>query len=122
MEQVMDGEPLTAPYEEPVTPFSHGWVGQLSEYQNRGAALGYSYRNTVQPLVEERKVKLLQVDGVDPGDDEIRAGTYPYTQEICAVTANTEHPETGRFIEWILSEEGQELVKKSGFTPIRKMD
>lgn len=120
MERIMEGTALTAPPTEPVSEFSNGIVRELSEYRNERNALGYSYRNTVQPYVDERKVKLLMVEGVSPGDSEIRSGKYPYTVEICAVTAGTEHPDAKRFIDWMLSDEGQQLVKKSGFTPIRE--
>ncbi len=122
MERIMDGTALAAPPTEPVTESSNGIVRELSEYRNERNALGYSYRNTVQPFADERKVKLLAVGGVSPGDKEIRSGEYPYTAEICAVTAGTEHADAERFIVWMLTDEGQQLVKKSGFTPIREVE
>ncbi|WP_052461866.1 PstS family phosphate ABC transporter substrate-binding protein [Sporosarcina koreensis] len=123
MERIMDGTPFAHPPTEPVSEFSSGGiVRELAEYRNSRGAIGYSYRNTAQPLAEKGNVKLLEVDGIPPGTKEIQSGAYPYIQTIYAVTAGSDNPNTGKLIEWILSDERQRLVAQSGFTPIRQTD
>jgi len=34
------------------------------------------------------------------------------------VTAGTDNPNAGAFIEWILSPQGRELTEKTGYTPV----
>ncbi|MED4587080.1 hypothetical protein P9578_30580 [Brevibacillus choshinensis] len=43
---------------------------------------------------------------------------YPFAAEFYAVTAGSANPNVSRFIEWILSEQGQFLVEKTGDTKI----
>lgn len=59
------------------------------------------------------------MDGVYPDKESIRSGTYPITAEFYVITAGTNNPNAQAFIDWILSDEGQELVEKTGYVPIK---
>lgn len=39
--------------------------------------------------------------------------------EFYAITTNTENPNVEKFIDWILSPQGQALVEKTGYVPIK---
>lgn len=57
-------------------------------------------------------------DGVEANYDDIRSGKYPFAKEFYAVTRDNETRETRELIEWIRSEQGKELIRKSGFVPV----
>jgi phosphate transport system substrate-binding protein len=63
-------------------------------------------------------VKALSIDGIPPSRETIRSGVYPFTQTVYAVTAGTGGENTRKFIAWISSAQGQELVEKTGYIPI----
>ena len=57
-------------------------------------------------------------DGVEANYDDIRSGKYPFAKVFYAVTRDNETRETRAVIEWIRSEQGKELIRKSGFVPV----
>ena len=61
----------------------------------------------------------MELNGVAPTRENVANRTYPYASEFYAVTAGTETPNAEAFIEWILSEQGQELIEKTGYTPLK---
>jgi phosphate transport system substrate-binding protein len=64
-------------------------------------------------------VKALAVDGVAPTRQTIQNKRYPFVQTVYAITTGNESENTKKFIEWILSAQGQELVVKTGYTPVK---
>ena len=95
------------------TPTSHGLFAFL------GASVGFSFRYYVDGIVKAEGVKLLKVDGVYPGKEEIRAGTYPLTGEFYAVYRKGEpNPNVRKVIDFVLSPEGQRIVEESGYVPV----
>ncbi|MGN7410714.1 substrate-binding domain-containing protein [Sporosarcina sp. SAFN-010] len=120
LEQFMDGTPLTKPATEDEFRDGYGNVQQRAEYRNYKNAIGFSHRFTTLELVEKHKIKLLNIDGVAPTNDSIRSGEYPLVREFYVVTAGTDNPKVQQFIDWIVSEEGQQLIEKSGYVSLRK--
>ena len=68
-------------------------------------------------MVSDDKIKLLKLDGIAPTRENVANRTYPYASEFYAVTAGTDNPNAEIFIEWMLSEQGQYLIEKTGYTP-----
>ena len=84
-----------------------------------GASIGYSFRFYLQDVVGNGGVKMLAVNGVEPDIDNIRSGVYPLVSEFyVAYRADNTNPAVKELIDWILSEEGQELIEKSGYVPV----
>lgn len=84
-----------------------------------GASIGFSFRYYTIGILQNTDVKLLAVNGVYPDEDNIRSGAYPITVEFYAVTrANDDNPNTKAMLNWILSEEGQQLIEQSGYVGI----
>jgi phosphate transport system substrate-binding protein len=54
-----------------------------------------------------------------PSRETIQSNEYPFSGTFYAITTGNETENTRRFIEWILSEEGQYLVERTGYIPIR---
>ncbi|MGG0643164.1 substrate-binding domain-containing protein [Sporosarcina gallistercoris] len=120
LEQFMDGTPLMKPATEDEFEDGYGIVQQRAEYRNYKNAFGFSHRFTTLELVEKHKIKLLNIDGVAPTNDSIRSGEYPLVREFYAVTAGTDNPNVQQFIDWMVSEEGQRLLEKSGYVSLRE--
>ncbi len=91
----------------------------LAEYKNYKSAIGYSFLFYTEEMVRNDKIRLLAVDGVIPTRESIQDGTYPLANDFYAITLGNESPHTKALIGWILSDQGQELVAKTGYTPIR---
>lgn len=85
-----------------------------------GRSIGFSFRYYVEDVVEKGNVKMLSVDGVYPSKENIINGSYPIVSNFYAVyDKNNSDPNIDKFIEWALSEEGQEIVEKTGYVPCR---
>ncbi|HIU57725.1 MAG TPA: hypothetical protein IAA61_07960 [Candidatus Ornithomonoglobus merdipullorum] len=64
---------------------------------------------------------MIAVDGAEPTAENIRNGSYPIVTPIYAVTyAENTNENTDRLLEWILSEEGQYIIEKTGYVGIRR--
>lgn len=110
---------------EPVEPIKEdtvdtmgGIVDQTADYYNSRGAIGFSFRFFVAEMMKENGVKLLSIDGAAPTVENIRNGSYPLTSNFYAVTTDSQNPNVSRFIDWILSEEGQELVERTGYVGV----
>lgn len=77
--------------------------------------LGYSYRFFATTMRPNAHAKLLKIEGVAPTDENVRTGAYPFTVNFYAVTRKEPSENTARLLEWILSEEGQTLVGRTGY-------
>lgn len=86
------------------------------EYRNERGALGFTYLSQIDE--QYKNTHMISIDGVSASKDTISDGSYPVCEDILAATRTDPSAETERLIDWILSEEGQSLVEKSGFAPI----
>ena len=118
LQKLMAGKPLMAPPQEDIVSGMGGIIAKTAEYRNHRNAIGFSFRFFAEEMVRNGNIRLLAIDGVYPARETIADGTYPLASEFYAVTANTVNPNVERFIEWILSPQGQSLVEKTGYTPI----
>ncbi|MDR1305946.1 MAG: substrate-binding domain-containing protein [Treponema sp.] len=91
-----------------------------SDYYNYNSAIGYTFLFYLNHMTGNANVKTLSIDGIPPTWETIRSGVYPFAQTVYAVTAGNESENTKRFIDWICSAQGQELVEKTGYIPIRE--
>ena len=66
-----------------------------------------------------RGLKLLRIDGSDPGPETFRSGAYPFTSPYYVVTAAglAEDDPAAVLYRWILGTEGQALVAREGYVP-----
>ena len=98
-----------------------GVVKHVAQYNNEKGALGYSFRYFVEDLNQENDVRLLSIDGVAPTIENIKNGTYPLTVDLCLITREgDENPNVQKMIDYCLSEEGQEIIEKTGYAGLGK--
>ncbi|MFS0689681.1 PstS family phosphate ABC transporter substrate-binding protein [Sporosarcina sp. 179-K 8C2 HS] len=120
LQSFMGDVPIMDPPTEDIASLMGTIIGQVSDYKNHNNAIGYTFRYYSTQMVKNNKIRLLAVNGVEPTVDTIRSGEYPITNEFYAITAGSDNPHVEAFIEWILSNEGQEIIRKTGYVPIRK--
>ena len=116
--QFMGSTPLMTPPTEDVAGGMGGIISRVSSYRNYGNAIGYSFLFFATEMVSDNKIKLLELNGIAPTRENVANKTYPYASEFYAITARIDNPNAEAFIKWILSEQGQYLIEKIGYTPL----
>ncbi len=72
--------------------------------------LGYGYLSD--------RVKAVSVDGIRPSGETIRSGRYPLARPLYLYTDGKPTGDAKRYVDFLLSEEGQRLVQEQGFIPV----
>ncbi len=86
-----------------------------------GGSLGFSYRYYLEGMVRNPNVKMLAIDGVYPDADSIHVGKYPLTTSFYAIyRADNSNQNVQKLIQWILSDEGQDLIELCGYVRIKR--
>ncbi|MBM3296986.1 MAG: phosphate ABC transporter substrate-binding protein [Candidatus Aminicenantes bacterium] len=70
-------------------------------------------------LVDDR-VRALKLDGVEATEESIESGAYPLVRPFLFVAREAPRDRAGNFLDFVLSEEGQALIKKEGLIPVRR--
>ena len=84
-----------------------------------GSAIGFSFRYYVEGIADSGGVKMLSLSGVYPSMENVQNGSYPLVYDFYAVyDKNNKNPNVKKLIEWVLSDEGQEIIAQSGYAPI----
>ncbi len=127
LQRLMGDIPLMEPKKEDRIAGMGGIIRQVASYRNYKNALGFSFRFYCTEMVENGDIRLLALNGVLPTKATIRDESYPVSSSFYAVTsapigepAPQETNETiAAFLEWVLSEEGQQIVENSGYVSVK---
>ncbi len=116
MEHFMGDVSLKEPQTYEQVSAMMGVIKKVAQYANEKGAIGYSFRYFLEELGQEKGVKMLSIDGVYPTPENIENGSYPLTTDVCLITRKDDpNPSVQKMIDFIVSEEGQEIVKKTGY-------
>ncbi len=117
-ELVMDGFQLTAAESNYISDGMADLIAQVGNFDGGREAIGYSYLYYVDSLYREGSLKVLAVDGVAPTPENLQSGAYPFT--VCYYAVYVEGNETAeRFVNWMVSDEGQACIAQAGYVPLR---
>lgn len=95
-------------------------ISQVASYKNAKNSLGYSFMYYSTEMIRNNQIKYLAIDDIKPTPDTVRNKTYPFTVPVYAVTLKSNQKENvNRFLQWVLSEEGQRLIEKTGYVPVK---
>lgn len=64
-------------------------------------------------------IKILNVNGVEPTKETIANGKYPISRSLYLYLRNKPTGAIKKFVDWILSSEGQKIVTEVGYFPLR---
>jgi len=96
------------------------YISELYE----GMPIGYTLYYFLQNNKESQKwhnVKMLNIDGIEPNEQTIASGEYPYSTNYFAVIKKDEpqNSPSRKLISWLLSPEGQQILSNAGFGVIK---
>lgn len=82
--------------------------------------LGYSMYYYVKYMHQNSNVKILAVSKIEPSEQTIRSGQYPFVVKYYIVTVkNRVTCATKKVMNFVLSQEGQKLVSKCGYVNLK---
>ena len=97
-------------------PSSEGIISEVSDNPN---AIGYDGLGYITPHV--KVVGIAEEQGgefVMPSVETVNAGTYPISRELFMYTNADLDDATRTYLDWILSDEAQDIVIELGFVPV----
>ena len=73
-------------------------------------------------MFDNQKVKMIAIEGVQPTSATIASRAYPLAAEVYVITRKgTPSTSTAAMLrDWLLSADGQAVVKASGYVPVKK--
>jgi phosphate transport system substrate-binding protein len=69
--------------------------------------------------INDSAIKVVSIEGSLPSKESVLAKKYPYARPTFYYTNGDPVGEAAKFVEFTLSDEGQQIVGKVGFVPIR---
>lgn len=103
---------------EKVTPFSLLQAANASVLQTVSQSKGTIGYVGIGYI--DKRVKAIKVDGVYPTEATVLDSTYPISRPLFMYTNGKPTGLAARFIDFVLSEKGQEIVKEEGFVSVRQ--
>ncbi|MCH5194588.1 MAG: substrate-binding domain-containing protein, partial [Oscillospiraceae bacterium] len=96
-------------------------VEKIAEYENRENSLGYTYYYYINNLYKNEDIKVLNINGVSPDNENLISGAYPFSTAYYMVMAKgAKDSQTAKMRElrdYLLTDEGQEIIKIAGYCP-----
>mgnify|MGYP000194522671 CR=1 FL=1 len=117
---VMDGADMAEPPEGYMIASMGGLIDAVKQYDNSANAIGYTVYYYAHDMQMAGGLKLIAVDGVEPGAETIRSGKYPFLNPYYVAIDGSE-PEDSMarvLFDWILGPDGQKLVDMQGYVAV----
>ncbi len=97
-----------------------GVIQNVKQYHNEKGALGYTFRYFLEGLQQEKDVKILKVDGIEPTTENIADGSYPVIVDVvCAYLESNPNPSVKKMLEFLLSDDAQEIIEGTGYGSLK---
>ncbi|SHI20613.1 phosphate transport system substrate-binding protein [Sporobacter termitidis DSM 10068] len=98
-----------------------GLISAVRSFDGSSAAIGYTVYYYADDMKMADGLKILSIDRVKPDDGTIADKSYPFLNPYYAVISAKE-PENSParvMYNWLLSPEGQNLIKTEGYVPVQ---
>ncbi|MBE6618040.1 MAG: hypothetical protein E7627_08925 [Ruminococcaceae bacterium] len=120
MLRFMGDTPLMEPDMQEVIGGMGEIIEEVADYKSRSNSIGFSFRYYVEGIIQNPDIKVISVDGVHPSVENIQNETYPIIAPVYAVTyeGNT-NENVDKLIEWVLSDEGQYIIRETGYVGMK---
>jgi phosphate transport system substrate-binding protein len=80
--------------------------------ENNPGAIGYG------SIGYKGDILFAKIDGIEPSEKNAQNDTYPITRYLHFFTTQLPKGAVKEFVNWVLSPDGQRIVKQSGFIPL----
>lgn len=95
-------------------------VKEVVDYQSKSGSIGFSFRYYIEGIIKNPDIKMISVDGAAPTVENIKNRNYPIVTPLYVVTyAESTNENVDRLIEWMLSDEGQYIIEKTGYSGVK---
>ena len=101
--------------------FSNSMAGPFNRVTQDVKSLGYSVYYYEHYMALSPYTRTVAIDGVEPNPESIASGKYPFTADVyVAYRADLAAGSPAmKLLAWLLSEEGQAVVRESGYVPVK---
>ena len=118
---VMEGAPV---YIHPDTKTTMvegmgGLIELVANYRNGTQSIGYTFNYYLNNLYKNDDIKVINIDGISPDNENLLDGSYPLTSAYYAVTLRGGSQKAEEIKDFLLSDEGQEMIELAGYCPVR---
>lgn len=98
----------------------YGMGGPYVRLTTEKLGLAFSIYYYEKYMAGSPRTRTIAVDGIEPTYQTIRDRKYPFTSEVLVVNRKGLKPSdpAARLRQWLLSPEGQSVVRESGYVPI----
>jgi len=118
LRNVMRGTPMRKPLEAEYVSGMDGLLRGVASYRNYGNAIGYSFRYYATIMNAVPGIRLLAVNGIAPTVENIRNGSYPFTEDFYIVTIHPLSGNAAKLRDWFVGDEGQRFIEEVGYVPL----
>ncbi len=119
LKRFMGDTPIMEAPTEMVNDLMAGIIEEVADYKSKAGSIGFSFRYYVEGIIKNPDIKLIAIDGVKPTVENIANESYPIVAPLYAVTyAEEDNKNVQKLIDWVLSEEGQYIVEKTGYVGV----
>ncbi len=117
----MGDTPVMDPPMSQVSGFMGGIIEEVADYESKSGSIGFSFRFYVEGIIRHPDIKTIAIDGVAPSVKNIQNNNYPIIAPVYAVTyEGNDNPNVKKLLDWILSDEGQYIIKETGYVGLGK--
>lgn len=86
-----------------------------------GRKIGFSFRYYVESIVNDGKLKMLSINGIEPNIENIRNDKYPIVDNFYMIYRKDNTNENINIIkEFVLSNKGQNIINQTGYVSINE--
>jgi phosphate transport system substrate-binding protein len=93
-----------------IEPTTQSIIQKITENKNAIGYGGIGYYTS--------KVKHLKINGEEPTEKNVIDNIYPISRYLYLYTLQTPEGPVKNFIDWVLSPEGQKVIKEAGYIPL----
>ena len=117
---VMQGEMLMPAIETKIQGMSE-LIDAVAEYKNDSASIGYTYKYYMNNLYKNENIKIININGVTPENENLLSKAYPFATSYYAIIRGDEPEDSParKLRDYLLIDEGQEVIKMAGYCGIK---
>ena len=86
---------------------------------NHNGSIGYAFNSFYTRMHNNKKLKLININEIEPSKENITSGKYPLMFDVYFVYKNNNsNSNIPILLDYLLSSQGQDLIKNNGLQPI----